>query len=138
MKFTKRFEFSDSNAGNGTIITSQLTPVSLTITNGGATTLTVANSYFKNFYTTSGATTTTITYSNIPNGGTVTIDYLKTTATNMVMTFPAGSVVSASSDATVTGAGLIATLASTTSGRFTIQIMNINSVYKVYISNDVA
>lgn len=115
-----------------------LAPASLTINNAGTTTINAQSKTFSTFYSSSSATSTTIAYSNINSGATVTWDYLKTTATNMVMTFPAGTVISPGSTVVITGGGLVANFSSTTSGRFHITIENINGTYKVFITQDVA
>jgi hypothetical protein len=109
---------------------------SLTIVGGGGTSTVNANSRtFSNFYASSNATSTVMAFSGIPDGGTATIDYLKTTATDLLMAFPGGTVINISSSASVSGTN--ATLTSTASGRYTITIVNINSVYKVFIVQDV-
>lgn len=108
----------------------------LTITSGGTTTINAQGKIISNFYASSNATATTIAFSGIPDGATVTLDYLKTTASSLVITFPVSTVISQSSNCNIVTN--VATLSSTSSGRYTITITNINSVYKVYIINDIA
>ncbi len=116
-------------------ITSAITPfTSLTI--AGSTTINATNLMFANFYATSSLTACAVAFSNFPNGSTITLDYLKTTATNLAITFPVGSIISVSGNCTV--ASNVATLLSTTSGRFTITIVNVNGTYKIYIVQDIA
>lgn len=126
--------FSSSPTLTNPIIT-PITSTSLTVTNGGITTISAASNGYQTFYTTSSATSTTAAYSNIPDGASIYIDYQKTTASNSIWTFPSGSIVSVASDASISGSNLIATLISTSSGRYLIQINRINTTYIITIIN---
>jgi hypothetical protein len=123
------------NAATTAYVDRPYTSSSLTVTNGGTTTIAGTSVIFTNLYASSSATATTIAYSNVLDGATVTIDYLKTTASNCVFTFPSGTVISASGSNAASG--LTTTFVSSSSGEYTIVISRINSTYKVYISQDV-
>ena len=110
-------------------------PVATSSTTASAMTLEGRNSALASYIITGATTAITFSYSNIPDGATVSIDYFKTTATNSVLTFPAGTVVSQSCNAIVSG--LTATLVSTASGEFEITVIRHGSAYKVYIAQDV-
>ncbi len=111
---------------------------SLPLIVSASTTINGFGNSFTNYYASSGLAAWTASFVSIPDGATITVDYLKTTAANLVITFPSGSLVSLGGDVTVSGGGLIATLISTITGRYTITILNMNGVYKIYVVKDVA
>lgn len=113
-------------------------PTVTTFTVATSATVTISsntNSNIGNYTGTGAATAFSFSYSNIADGSTVGIDYYKTTATNCVITFPAGTVVSQSCNAIVSG--VTATLVSTSSGEFEITVIRHGSVYKAYIAQDI-
>lgn len=82
------------------------------------------NAYQELDSTSSSVTTLTVSYANIPTGATVIWNYMKTTASNCVITFPTGTLISQSCNGIVSGQTL--TLVSTTSGDFLIWITRMN------------
>ena len=136
---TSGFSGSDGTSGYSGVSGSgggSTPPVNSTMTvSAGAATIDGFSEYTSNLTCTSDSTAWTATYNNILDGETVEIDYYKTTASNTVITFPSGTVVSASCDGFVSG--LTLTLFSTTSGEFGITILRQGSVYKVYCAQDV-
>lgn len=109
----------------------------ITFTATASQTVTIAsfNSVTGNYRGTTAATAFALYPTNLSDGQTLGIDFYKTTASNTVITFPAGTIVSQSCNAIVSG--VTATLVSTTAGEFEITIINHNGINKVYISQDV-
>lgn len=123
-------------ANGGTNSSLGMATASYSLTVAATTTITgTTTNVSRQAYTSSALTAWTAVYASIGDGTQLVIDYLKTTATGLVLTFPASTVISAASDAVVSG--VTATLTSTNVGRFSIVVTNINSVYKVSISQDV-
>ena len=123
-----------TNLYNIFIPVQQLAYKSLTLS--ASTTLDINNQGFFNYFLSSSLSAATFSFLNFPNGSTITLDYLKTTASNVNLSFPVGTIVSLSSNCSITGTS--ATLISTSSGRFTITIVNVNNTYKTYIVQDIA
>lgn len=119
------------------IISTTVTPLaSASLTIAATTTINGSNNFLTNISAASSTlTAVTFAYSNIPDGGQVSIDYLKTTASNTVLTFPAGSTISQSCNGIVSG--LTLTLVSTALGEFELTIIRRGSNYKIYLAQDI-
>ena len=120
-----------STSGSSSFSQSVLSGLTITST----TNLNANLEYTKNFSGTTNLSAITFTFSNFNDGSTIDLDLLKTVSGDTALTFPSGSIISASGAASVTG--LTGTINSTSSGRFTITTKNMGSVYKVYISQDI-
>ncbi len=109
-----------------------------TVTNSvstGAITINGHSTYQETDSVSSNATAVTVSYSNIILGEIAKVEYWKTTATDAVLTFPTGTIVSAAQPGV---SGQTLTLHSTTSGQFTIWIDRItNTKYKVTSAQNV-
>ncbi len=119
----------------------------LTVNNGGTTTINGNLQPFVNYLKNgSTATTTTVAYGTttaaFQDGEVATIHYYKTTASNMVWTFPSGTLISQSCNGIVSGQTL--TMVSTVTGSFTMTIqysatsLDGTNNYKVYLAQDSA
>lgn len=82
------------------------------------------NTYQEIDSTSSSVTTLTVSYSNIPVGATVIWNYMKTTASNCVITWPTGTLLSSSCVSAISGQNM--TLVSGTSGDFLFWITRMN------------
>lgn len=102
-----------------------------TITTGGAIPITSVNPSSG-----SSLTAVSLVYSDLIDGGKLKFKYLKTTASDLVLTFPSGTVINDQNGNEVVG--LASTMTSSTSGQFQIEVDRFGSVYYASIIRKVA
>lgn len=134
--FTVGSDGTLSLASTNTFVVASVSP-SYSLTIAATTTVTGTTSNFSaQAYASSSLTAWTMVYSGIGDGTVLTIDYQKTTTSDCVITFPAGSILSTHSDVSAIVSSTM-TLQSTINGRYLIKIRNINSAYHIFIEQEI-